>query len=232
MPKQICFEQAGPRPINQYLQLASSIWNPFYRPELLETTDPEEIPYFPPTDSHWNHAGALRYLRAFLDTVDPSLAGTLDDLEKRRFPAEQQGDLGLKLEMKKDNVEIIAPKQSRARLIFENKISNEGSVRWFKNPVKNGRRAFILHDSFAMWLFGFIPEIFEEVLFFHGTVFDFSFVRQFNPTTVLCLQAERFLVRVPETGGDMLAFINRQETQKKAERGFADVWTGNATSGS
>lgn len=223
LPDSVGFEQEGPRPVRQYLEAGGSMWTPFYKPELLAKGDKCST-YFPLTDSHWNHAGALRYARAFLESVDPGLALALDAIEKRTFAAAQQGDLGIKLEMKKDEVEIIAPLKSQAALYFENKISNEGSVRWFKNPRKTGKRAFIMHDSFVLWLLGFLPEIFEEVIFLHGTIFDFDFVREFQPDVVLCLQAERFLVRVPETGGDMFDFISRQEREKGASTRFADAW--------
>ena len=230
LPDEIQFEGFGPRPILQYRNLARSIWDPFYKPELVEKTAATSDSYYPKTDSHWNHAGALRYARAFLETVDPRLSLALDSIERKTFAGKQQGDLGLKLEMKKDDIEIVAPVRQQAVLVFENKIVNEGSIRWFRHPVKSGKRALILHDSFTLWLLGFFPELFEEVIFFHGTIFDFEFVSAFKPTTVLCLQAERFLVRAPDTGGNMLEFISRQEMHKKTEHPFVDAWTARMTS--
>jgi hypothetical protein len=229
LPDDVVFEEFGPRPVRQYLEAAGTIWEPFYKPELLENTATAKEAYYPLTDSHWNHAGALRYTRAFLESVDSSLALAFDCIEQKTFGAQQQGDLGIKLEMTKDEIEIVAPVRQQAKLIFENKIGNEGSIRWFKNPVKSGKRAFILHDSFTLWLMGFLPEIFEEVIFFHGTIFDFDFVKEFDPRIILSFQAERFLVRVPETGSDMFDFINRQESQKKTERPFADAWAARGT---
>lgn len=224
LPEEVIFEEFGPRPVRHYQDAARTIWDPFYKPELLENMATAKEAYYPLTDSHWNHAGALRYTRAFLESVDSSLALALDRIEKKTFPAQQQGDLGIKLEMRKDEIEIVAPVRQQAKLVFENKIANEGSIRWFRNPEKLGKRAFILHDGFTLWLMGFLPEIFEEAFFFHGTIFDYDFVKEFNPTTVLSIHAERFFVHVPETGGNMFEAIGRQESLKKTEHPFANAW--------
>jgi hypothetical protein len=101
---------------------------------------------------------------------------------------------------------------------------NEGCIRWYKNNDHNaGKCAFVMHDSFALWLLGVIPELFSEVILFHGTIFDFDFVSHFSPDLVICLQAERFFVRPPETGGRMLEFVDQQEREKGSRRRFADA---------
>jgi hypothetical protein len=222
LPESIGFEQHGGRPIQQYLnQGLCGLWKPFYEPTVLEPHQDKR--FYPATDSHWNHQGAFRYLGAFLNSKLPKLATRMGEIPLRHFPGRQQGDLGLKLEIPPEGIEITAPQRAQARLIFENGINNEGCIRWYRNPaVTDGSRAFIMHDSFTLWLLGVLPELFSEVVFFHGTVFDYEFVQRHAPDTILCLQTERFFTRVPETGGDMLRYVAKEEEEKKAVRKLAD----------
>jgi len=224
LPDHLKFEEHGPRPIRQYLESpASTIWRPFYDPTVLQGDTTTKL--FADTDSHWTHAGALRYFNAFLQMRFPHLKGVFDDVPLRRFKAFQKCDLALKLEMPPEEVEIVAPQRSNARLAFENAITNEGCIRWFVNEKSSAQeRAFIMHDSFTLWLLGIVPELFSEVIFFHGTVFDFEFIRAYNPSVVICLQVERFFVRQPETGGSMFQFIDRHEEEKGAKSRFHDFW--------
>lgn len=224
LPPEIEFESAGPRPIVQYLSSpAARVWRPFYEAELLSPNGDNR--FFSRTDTHWNHAGALRYLGAFLGAQAPHLSPVLEDLPLRRFPGSQQGDLGSKLEMGPEEIEIIAPSQPRARMVFSNDITNEGCVRWYRNTAAPTReRAFILHDSFTLWLLDLLPEIFAEALLFHGTIFDYEVLEGFNPSLVLCLQVERFFNRVPDTGGNLFAFIEAEERRKGTKRPFAEFW--------
>jgi hypothetical protein len=223
LPEGTAFEGQGARPLRQYLDAGmGSIWRPFYEPTLLEPVGAER--FFPRTDSHWNHSGALRYLRGFLASALPTLDIAFEEIPLRRFAGRQQGDLGLKLEMAPEEIEIAAPAKSRSRLVFENGIVNEGCIRWYRNgAIQDGKRAFVMHDSFTLWLLGILPELFSEILLFHGTVFDYDFVERFAPDVVLCIQAERFFVRPPETGGNMLQFVRDQEQEKRSDKHFANA---------
>jgi len=225
LPEHVHFEGEGPRPVTQYLASpAARIWQPYYEPAVLESAAGEET-YFPDTDSHWNHAGAFRYFGSFLRTRLPDLADAFDAVPLRRFPGRQQGDLGLKLEIPSEEIQILAPQRGNAKLVFENGINNEGCIRWYRNEkATSEHRALVMHDSFTLWLLGIIPEIFREVIFFHGTVFDYEFAERFAPSVVLCLQVERFFVRAPQTGGAMFPFIAQQEEEKRAKRRFGEFW--------
>ena len=223
LPEEIVFEQHGPRPIMQYLASpAAKLWQPFYDADLLTPKGTKR--YFPKTDTHWNHEAAMLYFGAFLRHVMPSLAPLFDAVPLRRFPSEQRGDLGMKLELPAEPIEIVAVERSGARAVFENGINNEGCVRLYRNdhaPLQ--KKLFVMHDSFTSWLIQNISAVFRDVLFFHGTIFDYDFINIFHPDLVLCLQAERFFVRAPETGGDMFAFIAQQEKEKSARIHFADL---------
>ena len=225
LPEHVHFEGEGPRPITNYLASpAARIWPPFYDPTVLEPREGEDK-YFADTDSHWNHDGAFRYFAAFLRARLPAIADAMDAVPLRRFPGRQQGDLGLKLEIPPEEIQILAPQRGNARLLFENGINNEGCIRWYRNEKATSTdRAFIMHDSFTLWLLGIIPELFREVIFFHGTIFDYEFVEQFAPSVIMCLQVERFFIRVPESGGSMFPFIAQQEEEKRAKHRFAEFW--------
>lgn len=224
LPPEIEFESAGPRPVAQYLASpAARVWRPFYESELLSPNGDNR--YFSRTDTHWNHAGALRYLSAFLGAQVPHLCPALEELALRRFAGTQTGDLGSKLEMEAETIEIIAPMQPRARMVFTNDITNEGCVRWYRaTGAPTRERVFILHDSFTLWLLDLLPELCAEALFFHGTVFDYEVMERFNPSLVFCFQVERFFNRVPDTGGNLLAFIDAEEKRKGTSRPFAEFW--------
>jgi hypothetical protein len=218
------FECRGPRPLKQFLDsAASAVWRPFYQPDALEQGPGAK--FFSMTDTHWNHAGAYRYLRAFLDAKLPSVSAVLGRIALRSFMALQQGDLGLKLEMPPEPVEIVAPAVPAAKLIFTNGLQGEGAVRWYENGNPGlERRAFVLHDSCTLWLLEILPELFSETIFFHGTVFDFQFLELLAPSVVICLQLERFFVRTPDLGGSMIQFIEAKESEKKLERRFGEFW--------
>jgi hypothetical protein len=222
LPPEVLFERFGARPVKRFVDEGiGALWRPFYEPALLEPRAGER--FYPQTDSHWNHDGAFRYLNAFLLSVDAATAAQMASVPLRRFAGRQQGDLGLKLELPPDVIEVIAPTRPYATLVFENGIVNEGCIRWYRNDnVGGGKRVFVMHDSFTLWLLGIIPELFSEVVFFHGTTFDYEFVRRFAPALVMCIQAERFFIRIPDTGGDMMDFVERQEREKKAPRRLAE----------
>ena len=134
------------------------------------------------------------------------------------------GDLGAKLEMAPEPIEILAPQRPKAQLVFRNFVPDKGAVRWYRNPeATTAHRAVVLHDSFGMWLQDLIPELFAEVIFFNGTIFDFDVMERYRPSIVLCLEVERFF-RVPDTGGDMLGTIEAEETAKDVRATFGAFW--------
>jgi hypothetical protein len=223
LPEEVAFEAEGPRPLRQYLASpATRLWRPFYEPELLQGLSGE---YFPRTDTHWNHQAAFRYFTAFIGATLPDLAPALEAIQLRRFAERQLGDLGAKLEMAPEPIEILAPQRPKAQLVFRNFVPDKGAVRWYRNPeATTAHRAVVLHDSFGMWLQDLIPELFAEVIFFNGTIFDFDVMERYRPSIVLCLEVERFFPRVPDTGGDMLGTIEAEETAKDVRATFGAFW--------
>ena len=216
LPPEVGFEESGPRPVKRYFDRGfDAVWEPIYRPQIMIDGFAK---YYPVTDTHWNHTGALDYLRAVLDVYDPSLAGRLAEIPMKTQGSRQRGDLAIKVGLPPETIEIISPQKTSARLLFTNDITNEGCVRWYRNDaVAGGRRAIILHDSFTQWLLGFLPELFSELFMLHGTCLDYEFTAMFKPTDILFIQAERFFPRVPTTA-DILTFVAEEERRKNCKR--------------
>ncbi|MFG1282874.1 sulfotransferase domain-containing protein [Xanthobacter autotrophicus] len=219
LPDSLKYEAFGQRPILQFLSVASSIWRPFYEPAILE--DDENTSFYPQRDTHWNHEGAFRYLRAFIATSAPELLSRLDALAVQRFMAHQPSDLGSRLNEPDDEVQVVDPTGVPFEFIFDNRIGNEGRIRVSRNASGRGR-AVIFQDSFGNWLWNFFASLFSEVTFFHGTIFDYEMVLSLRPNYVFCLQAERFLPRVPENGVSAMKFIEWQEKEKRSPRPYGE----------
>lgn len=221
LPDSVVFESLGPRPIRQYFEsMAGKFWTPFYNSDILKSEFPTEN--YAKTDSHWTHAGALSYLKEFFRVRYPDIFELLESLSLRHFPSRQLGDLGLKIYLDPDDIEIVAPEKSDARQVFWNEVSNEGSVRHYVNlSAPSKKKLFVMHDSFSMWLMGFFPAIFEEVLFVHGVVFDIDLINDFGADIVLCIQVERFFLRLPENNKSAFDFIKTEEINKRAKLSFS-----------
>jgi hypothetical protein len=221
LPPNVTFQKFGLRPLCQYLEgPAATIWKPHYRPALIESESATE--FFPLTDSHWNHNGALRYLTDIFEEEIPSHADTLKQMKLKEFTAPQTGDLGIKLYLAPDNIKIITPAIRNSKLIFNNHTANEGAIRHFKNdlaPIQ--KRVFILHDSYTTWLFDYISELFAEALFFHGTIFDTCFIKKYLPNIIFCIQVERFFLRPPINSRTMLEFVEKEQVLKNSKNNFS-----------
>lgn len=223
LPEEIKFERDGPRPLRAYLESSfAQVCAPFYSAETLSSLD---SPGYPEEDTHWNHKGAIAYLRAFLTAKWPDVGRRFDGLEWTTFLSAQSGDLGSKLYRDPERIEVVSVRTKRAKLAYTNGIANEGCVRHFVNTdVRTGARLLVLHDSFCMWWFDALAELFDEVIFVHTTIFDFGFIEDLRPTHVMCLQVERFLPRRPNNAGDLLGFIVREEEVKKTSAPFLAYW--------
>jgi len=218
LPPEVRFEGEGARPITEYMNSAAvALWKPYYEPGVLQSTDSTQ--YFPRTDTHWNYNAAFRYLREFFRERLSAYLPALEAMALRRFTSRQQGDLGIKLGMPPEEVEIIAPSQPTAKLAFTNGVANEGCVRWYRNPEAPVRdTVLVLHDSFGLWLTGILPEIFRQTIFVHGTLFDVEFIDKLRPAVVLCEQVERFLPRIPVNDQSLEAYVDANEVEKNAEQ--------------
>jgi hypothetical protein len=216
LPTQIHFEQRGPRPITQYIQhIAQQPELLFYRPEILTlpSDTPAKHPYFAVYDTHWNHQGALAYLSHFLAECYPELYALFHSIPTISTPHQQRGDLGVKVNMPAEEVQIISPAIRYATTIFENRIANEGCVRVFNNlHCSSPRTAIIIHDSFTNWLIEFLPELFSQCICIHTADMDDEFVKRYQPDYLFQFQI----------GISWAAYTQLHETRKEASIHFSD----------
>lgn len=222
LPDAIQFERFGARPVQQYMQsIAQQIWPFFYDADVL--THVGDRGYYSKQDTHWNHAGALRYLIALLAHVNDDLLQQLNQIEVRQFSSKQAGDLGSKIGLADEEIQIFTPVKRHAEKVFDNAISNDGCVRVYRNADEAvSNKAIILHDSFTSWLLDFLPELFKECMFIHTSDVDYEFIQRYAPDHVFHLQIERFFVRLPENGVSWLDYIATHERQKGAQSAFQE----------
>lgn len=187
----------------------------FFAPDY---ADPRQIArYYAKTDTHWTHLAALEYLKAHWRKVAPQLESELAKVELRRGSTTQLGDLGRKLELPPETLEVIQPLHPKGRQVFTNGIQNEGCVRHFVNesaPVKE--LVMLNHDSTSFWLFPWFAEVFSNVLCAHCADFDGPFMMQLKPRYNFYLQIERFFVRLPLNEFNLYEFVKDQEGRKQA----------------
>ncbi|MDQ7990024.1 MAG: hypothetical protein REI09_10380 [Candidatus Dactylopiibacterium sp.] len=216
------FESMGPRPISKYISSSyAKVWEPFYNIEVLSGSS--DRPLYSRQDTHWTHDGAIRYFSWFQVEADIKSDRLLQSIPVLRTLSNQVGDLGGKLFYDPEDVDFLAPSRKSASLAFFNKVANTGSVRYYTNPISSGR-CLIFHDSFASWLYEFIPEIFAEVIFVHANIFDFDFLKKYSPDFVFYIQAERFFVSSPRNSVDIFDFVSEMEVSKGGG-GFAEYFS-------
>jgi len=219
LPSDLRFQKCGLTPVNAYLESEASVGVPtFFRPNLLRRIHETE-PVFARLDTHWTHAGAVPYFEAALKFGGLIEAGcALAAMPRETRQIEQAGDLGTKIACGPEALNAIAPVGSKSRLIFTNGIRNEGCVRIYRNeeaPVK--KRVLVLHDSTAMWLFGFIAALFSEVTLIHYPDLDPHFVGKYRPNILLFIQIERFFVRVPRNDVSWADVVAKEEARKEVK---------------
>ena len=188
----------------------------FFAPDF---ADPQQISrYFARTDTHWTHFAALEYLKAFFRKVAPALEVELNRLEIRHGSTTQLGDLGGKLELPPEKLEVIQPLKPQGKQVFTNGVQNEGCVRHFVNDAAPIKELVMLnHDSTSGWLFCWLAELFSSVLCVHCADFDGPLLMQLRPRYNFFVQIERFFVRLPLNEFNLYNFVKDQETRKQAK---------------
>lgn len=185
-----------------------------------QISEPEN---FYKTDSHWNHAGAIKYLSAAFNFFGYSrYASILQGLIEGWVPYSIQGDLGLHAGLgPEDSLKASTP--SNATCHFQTKVANEGYVRHYTNPAAQIRKKIlVMHDSTIHRLYDVISEMYNEVIFIHCPDFDLSFVREFGAEQVYFFQKERFTVRLSSNEASYIDFIHDREMFKGVKPAFAD----------
>lgn len=225
LPDNLRLQEHGLTPVNSYIESDASISAAtFYRPNLLRQLHQTE-PVFSRTDTHWTHAGAVAYLRRALQFAGlKQAADALGAMPRTAVEGSQLGDLGVKLNLDPEKLVILSPTLKSYRLAFTNEIRNEGCVRFFRNdnaPIV--MRVVLMHDSTAMWLLGFLPALFSEIVMIHYPDADPMFLSKYKPDIVLFMQIERFFVRIPKNDVSWASVVAQEEARKTASRSAVEI---------
>ena len=220
LPSPYVFEAHGPSYAAQYLATAPAV-RPFYDRACLIGRDDA---YFR-TDTHWTEVGATAYLDmalrhwndqralAALRALDPTIASVV-------LPT----DLGTKMGRGPETSVGLHLPNGVATVLLQSAVLNKGHVRWQRSLGTSvaGTRALVLHDSFGLYLFRSLSELYAETLFIHDHDFDAAFVLRYRPDVVWLLQAERFLPKIPRNDTDVVSMVARNERRKKASTRGSD----------
>ena len=214
LPPAYAYEAHGPSFVAQYLAIEPAIM-PFYDRSCLVGRDDA---YFR-SDSHWTEVGALDYFtKSLRHWGDRRALHVLEGLAAEVAPIVVSTDLGSKLDLGPEtSVGLNLPNEA-ATVLVQTELVNKGHICWQRSssPDVAGTRALVLHDSFGIYLFRVLGELYAETLFIHDHDFDPAFLLRYRPDVVWLLQAERFLPRIPRNGVDFIAMIARNERRKKA----------------
>jgi hypothetical protein len=210
------------RPVHEFLEVAEEARAPVaYALDWLEEAKagPE---LYATTDTHWNYRGSYVAYRAFCDLL--SRQGLdLEVVEEDRLhwrDEEIEGDLGGKVlpEPKLGAMTRVEVAEPQARLTFDSGVLNHGWVVRFEKSAE-GRTCVFFGESFAYFLFPYLKETFERLVFVHTSMFIPEIVELEDADVVLSLPLERFLIRPPD---DEDAFAKLRETV--AEKGAQLPW--------
>jgi alginate O-acetyltransferase complex protein AlgJ len=166
---------------------------------LEELVREREKPVFPKTGSHWTEYGAFLAYRSVIDVLRESVPVepiTLDDLEWHE--EERPGGLGHKVEPKQTSTFVFLDfKHPRARLVYDNRIRNNGRRVEFEGDDSAGLSCLVLGDSYARLPVPFLAESFRRLVFGHISTLDHELVEQERPDVVISVLSERFLIHPP-----------------------------------
>lgn len=212
LPPEIVFEGHGPSYANQLLSAAASETT-FYERRVVSKDG------FFVSDSHWNDTGALAYLKCALSHFGEVAA--LQKLDRLTLAPEVrpwQGDLGRYAKIEPEPARWLRVKDPTTLVDFQGNLILEGNVRFQKSrrQCESPTRAVVLHDSFTFFLFKFLGEIYDEVLFIHGPDLGLDYVSALKPDVVWFLQVERFLPRLPRNDMDLIEWVRGLEAKKQA----------------
>lgn len=150
-------------------------------------------------DSHWTSFGAYVAYKQ-LQSKFPDLLKEFSDNEVSLLHKTGNGDLGDKF-LPKINGELTEciVKNMSSQLVWNNGVNNRGYMSLWSNKINSHLpKAILLMDSYGWKLQRFLAESFSKMFVIHTPFFEFEAVELFKPDFVVNLQAERFIVRIPD----------------------------------
>lgn len=154
------------------------------------------------TDTHWTDFGATAAALALLKSWKLPVAG----LPEAFKIVQRIGDLGNKVRPELSSFELCFLSDVNERLVFDNKISNQGNIKVFKNDSATvDEKILIFGDSFGTNLSFALSGCFSRVFYaYQPAGFDPDFIDLVRPKYVLLQIAQRFLHGQAATGKSIL----------------------------
>ena len=163
---------------------------------------------YPKGDSHWNWFGG--YI-AYSTIVSRLGIKPIDLAEINFIDIETKSDLAEKLG-RLDVVTRAKLLHNKSQLIFNNKVSKIGNLQIYQNEDSSLPTAIIFRDSFTTQLTDFLSQHFSKMILVWQPNIDFSLIELEMPNFVLAIQAERFMIKLPD---DLNGLTNAQNVEIK-----------------
>ena len=165
-------------------------------------------PTHPCGDSHWNWYGSFLAYQEMMQRIG-ILPVSSDDVIFTN--EEKMSDLAAKLG-RADIVTIAKIKNNKTKCTYRNGVKAVGNLLVYENEDKSLPVAVVFRDSFTAQLADYLGQHFSKMVLVWQQNMDWSIIERENPAYVLSIQAERFIIRVPD---DIRGRTNAQNVERK-----------------
>lgn len=172
------------------------------------------------TDTHWTDFGATAAALALLRAWALPLTGLPGAFQV----CQRIGDLGNKVRPELSSFEISFLPEVRGRIIFDNKVLNQGNIRIYCNKnAEIKEKLLIFGDSFGTNLSESLACCFSHVFYaYQPAGFDPYFVELVKPKYVLLQITQRFLHGHPSTGKSVILKAQEKKPDINQEKIILD----------
>ena len=221
---------AARRPVHQLLELlaarnaSTTVLYPL--DELLAEKAKREV--YPRTNTHWNDHGSLvAYTRLAEELAGAVPMRTMAEDDFLFLRGKSRGDLGAKRRWPRRSTHVAAlARYPAARLVEDNQVLNTGSRLVFECPAAPPGTCLVFGDSYAWDLLPFLAESFRRLVVATHPAVDWEVVQEEQPSVVITVMAERFLVdRQDERDGSFAQTARRKRAENQV-RARMDRWDG------
>jgi hypothetical protein len=170
------------------------------------------------TDTHWDSAGMIEFVRLTLlrlgidDATFREAMPAIRALEVRKRA--YCGDLGRKLTPRQLELGLLMNKPENSIYLSNNIVGNTGGIRVFINFDAPFERLLVFGDSFILGCLGLFSLFFKEVFAVRTAYFHPELLGLFKPTHVVTSNVERYLPRIPSDKKApialLLAFLHKK----------------------
>jgi hypothetical protein len=197
---------APSRPIHQllsHLDETGSFARVVYPLAELVAAKGGELPVYPKTDTHWTDYGQYLVYRLVMDEVRRHVSVDVVPRSAVIFnKVEETGDLGYKTDPPETSHHVWGSvRNSGARLVFDNCVSNTGSIVVTESDAATEARCLVLGDSYAWGMLTFLAPVFRRMMFAQTAALDYELAEEERPDVVISVLNERFMIIRPNDPG-------------------------------